>query len=273
MRATVLSSFALLGVFALAGCTVQATIKTQTKFVSQESAKGAAADYAGEEIAVTNANGSLTVESDAAATKVSVTMKAVAFADDDDKASAEDLQKQVLETFTVTESAGKITINCGQAARGVGSAKTGLSGCQDLRVRVPAKAIKLTALSKNGSVNANNLTAADGAVLDIRSDNGSVDATVTGGAKVFSDNGGVTLSSTPTKGSTISVESDNGDVTLSLPSAFAADVVALSAGKGVKVEGFSDLTEKSTSRGTKGEGAASITAKASSLGQLVVKSR
>lgn len=278
MRVISLSLIVLGAALATTGCSVSTTdnsitFKTQKKHIGAEQSKAAAADYTDQEIQVTNSNGDVIVESDSGTTKVSVTMKPVAYYDDDKIDDARAVQEQVVSTFQLTEGDGKIIISCGQAKSQVGSSGTTTSGCEGLRVKVPTKGVKVAMISRNGSVSANNLTAADGYTLDIRADNGSLNATVTGSAKVFSDNGDVTLNATPTKGSTLSAETGNGDITLSLPSNFAADVIAFSAGDGVKVEGFSDLTDKSTSRGTKGEGAASITAKASSLGSLTVKSR
>jgi hypothetical protein len=278
MRATGLAL--ITAVMALAaGCSVSTTensitLKTQKKYIGPEESRTASADYAGEEINVGNANGDLIVESDSSTTKIVATMKPVAYADDDaHKSDAEANQAQVIDSFKLTEESGKITITCGQG-RGVNTSKRETSGCENLRVRVPAgKGIKLVAIANNGSVNANGLAAAEGASLRIKSENGSVNATVTGGAEISSDNGDVTVSSTPTKGSTVAIETGNGDINLSLPSDFSADSISFSAGDGIKIEGFSDLTDKSTSRGTAGTGAKAISAKASSLGTLTVKSR
>ena len=271
---TVLSLSSLtLAVALLGGCTV--TVKTQTKFVSSvPSTKTAAADYNGENIDVTNGNGELTIETDSSATKVSVSMVPFAFADEDKKSDAEKVQQQIVDAFSLSEGGGQITIKCNKASHGEGTAASGTSGCDKMVVKIPAnKPVKITALADNGQLTVKGLTVADGAIANLKSDNGGVDATVTGGVNLECGNGDMKASLTPTKGSEVKLTTENGDIDLALPKDFAADAIAFSAGKGVTVEGFSDLKDTSVSRGEKGAGAKSIRVEASDLGTLKVTAR
>jgi hypothetical protein len=275
MRATVtviVLAAAAAGSFGGLGCRVEA--HTQTQFIGSENSKTASADYNGEEVTVNNSNGDVIVEQDSSVTKVTVTMRPVAFADDDQKPDAQEAWTDVLNTFAVNESGGTVAVSCGKASGSHGTAGTSGTGCKDLHVKIPAgKGIKLSVTAHNGSLDAKNLTAADGATINLVAQNGSLNAVITGGAKISGENGDVTVSSTPTKGSTLDISTGNGDIDLALPSSFAADTIAFSAGEKVTIDGFSDITKDSTSRGTKGEGYASLSAKASSLGELHVKSR
>lgn len=282
MRATVLSLASTLALSALTtACSVSVEVKPPHRFNSTEQSKSAAADFNGEEISIANQNGDLQVIADSSVTKITATVKAFAIAEEGTPQSDADAALvEVNQSLTLDDStAGKVTVSCGQARQAHGKVSTGNTGC-DLVVKVPAgKGLKLSATNGNGSVKGTGLAAADGAQIALKTNNGSVDATVTGGANITSGNGNITASLTPTKGCTILVstaDGGNGDVDLALPSDFAADAITFSAGKGpsdVSITGFSDLTASSTSRGTKGAGAASLTAKASSLGKLTVHSR
>ncbi len=269
-------SIALLG--ALSGCSVSVEIKPPHRFNGTEQTKEAAAAFNGEEIQISNQNGELTVLSDANVTKITASLKPFAIAEQGTPQSdADESLKEVIASLAISESAGKVIVSCGQATRSHGKVSTGTTGC-DLVVKVPSGkgGVKLTALSGNGKLTGSGLTAADGAQIELKSNNGSVDATVTGGAKVASGNGDVTASLTPTKGSTIELTTENGDIDLSLSRDFAADSIALAGGKdgkAVVITGFSDLTAASTSRGTAGTGAKKVSATTSSLGELTVKSR
>lgn len=278
MRATVLSLASTLAIAAFASaCSVSVEVKPPHRYNSTEVSKSANADFNGEEISISNQNGELQVVADSSVTKITASVKAFALAEEGTPQSDADAAlKEVNDSLTVDETSGKVTVSCGQARAQHGKVSTGNTGC-DLVVKVPAgKGLKLSANNGNGSLKGSGLAAADGAQITLRTSNGSVDATVTGGANITSGNGDITASLTPTKGCTIVVstaDGGNGDVDLALPSDFAADAITFAAGKGVSVSGFSDLTSSSTSRGTKGAGAASLTAKASDLGQLKVHSR
>jgi hypothetical protein len=259
------------------------TLKTQTKYTAEQQTKEASAAWSGEEIAIDNKNGDVTVQGDASTTKVSVTAKPFAYGDTRDVAKgttgepdAQAALRDVIASIVIEESGGKITVRCGQANGNHGSAAQATTGCDGFTVKVPSgsaqKGLTLSAIAQNGSNTATNLTAADGAQIQIGSGNGSVSATgITGGANVKTDNGDLVASIAPTRGSVVEVTTGNGDIQLSLPSDFSADAIAFTAGRKVTIEGFTDLTATSTSRGTAGAGASSVTATASSLGELIVK--
>ena len=282
-------SFGVIGILSSA-CSVSTspnsiTFKTQTKYLGENQTKEATAAWNGEEITVDNKNGDVLVQGDSTTTKIFVTAKPFAFADGKDETKgttgepdAQAALRDVIASIAIEESAGKISIHCGQANGNHGSAAQGTTGCDAFTVHVPqgsaTKGLTLSSVAQNGSNTATNLYAADGAQIKIGSGNGSVTATgITGGANLKSDNGDLVASVTPTQGSVVEVTTGNGDITLSLPTDFAADKVSLTAGGKVSVEGFTDLTAGSTSRGNAGTGAASITATASSLGDLTVKAQ
>jgi DUF4097 and DUF4098 domain-containing protein YvlB len=256
-----------------AGCTVQASVKTQTKFQGTAVQKQATNAYNGEVIEIQNANGNVVVNGGAGTTNVNLSAKPFAFADDKaHEADADGAISQVNDTITIDESvAGKITIRCGQASHSVGTAGVGTTGCDDFTVNVPTT-VSLTVVAENGSLQATGLTSAQGTTLQLKSANGEVTATgISGSANVSSDNGNVAASVTPGAGSSLAVTTGNGDIDLKLPSSFAAKTIAFSAGKGVTVTGFADLTATSTSRNPSDENAAqSVSAKASDLGTLTV---
>ncbi len=269
-----LSTLILAGAFAV-GCSVSVEVKPPHRYNGSEQTKAANADFNLEEITITNQNGGLQVVGDSSVTKITALVKPFALAEEGTpQADADAALKEIYDSLTIDESSGKVTVNCGQARSAHGKVSTGNTGCE-LVVKVPTGkgGVKLSATNGNGDLTASGLTAADGGQVSVKSNNGTVKATVTGGAKVSSGNGDVEANLAPTKGSTIDVSTENGDIDLSLPSDFAADVISLKAGKGVNISGFSDLTSSSTSRGTKGAGAASLTAKASDLGALNIKSR
>jgi hypothetical protein len=259
------------------------TFKTQTKYTGENQTKEALAAWNGEDIAVDNKNGDVLVQGDSTTTKIFVTAKPFAFADGKDAAKgttgepdAQAALKEVIASIVIEETAGKISIRCGQANGNHGSAAQGTTGCDAFTVHVPqgsaTKGLVLSSVAQNGSNTATNLYAADGEQIKVGSGNGSVTATgITGGANIKADNGDLIASITPTKGSVVEINTGNGDINLSLPADFSADKISFTAGQTVTVSGFSDLTATSTSRGTAGTGAASITATASSLGDLIVK--
>src|SRR5439155_12399609 len=96
----ILSSVVLAVAFAVAGCRIEA--HTQTKFVgSPPVAQEATKDYAGEQIVVVNENGNVIVRGDSSATKVSLSAKVFAFADDDKQADAQQARDSVKTTITI----------------------------------------------------------------------------------------------------------------------------------------------------------------------------
>jgi hypothetical protein len=269
--------FALALTLGLGACSVSVEVKPPHRFNGTEQTKEATQAFNGEEIQISNQNGELQVVSDSGVSKITAALKPFAIAEEGTPQSDADAALlEVIASLTITECAGKVTVSCGQATRSHGNVSTGTTGC-DLTVRIPAgQGVKLSAVSGNGKLTGGGLTAADGAQISLVSNNGSVEATVTGGAKVSSGNGDVTAALTPTKGSVLDVSTENGDIDLSLPSDFAADTVSLAGGKDGKdvvIQGFADLTPASVSRGTAGTGAKSLTAKASELGQLKITSR
>ena len=202
MRATVFPGLFVLAAFtALAACSVSVDFKLPKRFNGTEQKKEAVAEFNLEEIQIANKNGELKVVGDSSVTKITALVKPFALAPEDTPQSdADEALKDIYASLVVTESAGKVTVNCGQAATKHGKVETGNTGC-DLTIKIPTGkgGVKLTALSGNGSLSSSGLTAADGAQVDLKTDNGSLDATVSGGAKRSSGNDDVTVSLTPPK--------------------------------------------------------------------------
>lgn len=265
---------AVVGATVALGCTV--TVKTQTKFRPAAPVTGSSqAAWTAQAIEIENANGGVRIVGDASATKVTFSTFPFAFADTqtDGDAAVADVQGRI----AIDETADRIYVHCSTASKSYGTAANGTTGCDDLTVTVPAGSLsaglKLKAVSHNGSVSAQNLTAAAGQQLLILSDNGSVTASnITGSVRAHTDNGSVDASFTPTGGAQCEASSGNGDVTLSLPADFSADALALSAKGGVVINGFSDLTAASTSRGQPGNGAARIVASTDN-GKVTINAR
>jgi hypothetical protein len=239
-----------LGLSLVTGCSVAVTAKTQTRYTTDIPARTSTKDWSPTQtITIDDAsvsfqgNGSgLTVTGDPTATKVTVTGRAVAYADDTDKASADLSITDVLATVVITETADGITVSCGHGSSH-GSSSGGNSGCEALQVTVPSG------------------TDAKPLNLVVKAGSGDVKVSGTVGWLNANDNGAgdITASHTPTKGSVINIKGGFA-VTLAVPSNFAADTISLTADVPADVDttAFPDVTN-GKGRGTAGTGAASIT--------------
>jgi hypothetical protein len=237
------------------GCNATVTIKPQTKFVGSSAvAKTATRDLtAADAIEIENANGDVVVNGDPTATKVSVSTKVAAFADN--QADGDAAIADVTATIAIDESTGKFLIHCSTAQSTHGSAATGTTACEGFTVTVPA-----------GSATAP-------LALKATAHNGQIDATgLSGSATIHSDNGDATASVTPGVGSSIEVSTANGDASLALPAAFTADTVTLTpggTGANVTTTDFPDVLQ-ATSANRKAGGAKSITV-STELGDVTLK--
>lgn len=264
----------VMGVLAGAsGCTVQATVKTKTRFTENDVQPSAVPTEAwnGEAIRIdaqgvgVAVNGGLEVRVDPAATKVTAVANMVALANDDDKASADRSIVDAKGTFKIVKDGDVWNVVCGHGGS-YGSSNSGESGCNKVTVTIPAgtdaNKINLTALSGNGSVNID----ISAATLEALGVNGK---------------GDITVRAPTTLGSTISVVAEQSDdVNLLLPSSFAADEVYFVADADKIVNNVGDLQlsdaegGKKGSRGTQGTGAKSVklTSKpfAGSSGQVIL---
>lgn len=243
MRSSRIVSLAV--VLAATGCTVSATVKTQTKFTGQQVNKTEMGTWTNQTIEIENLNGSVVVVPQQGLTQISVSTTPFAFADV--QADAQPALADVTASVTIDESQpGKVYVHCAQSSKPYGSAGQGTTGCDSFTVNVPAAAVALSATAHNGPIQTNGVITAGASQV----------------VKIHSDNGDATASLTPSQGSQLEASSGNGNVTLSLPSSFAADAITMTTGNGmVTVTGFAtDFTNTSTSRGTAGTGANSITA-------------
>jgi hypothetical protein len=256
---------------ALEGCSVTTIdggviLKTQNKYQGTAVTAHEANAFAGQAIHIGNQNGNMVVNGDPNATSISVSAKPFAFADNQTDGSAAITDVQA--TIKIDESqAGVVTITCGQASAQHGSAGTGTTGCDDFTVTVPAGTaaapLVLVAIASNGSLGATGLVLSDASPGSLTSDNGDVTVSVSGSAVINAQNGTLSATVAPNKGSTISLTDGNGDVTLGLPAAFTCDSLSLQAqGTGSTVtvaSGFTNpFTATSTSVGAAGTGAASL---------------
>jgi hypothetical protein len=255
------------------GCTVQASVKTKTRFTEDNVAPSSdnQTDWAGEKIIVRNesagilVNGDTVVRIDPSATRVTAVAKLVALANDDDKASADATLVDLKTTFKIEKVNDVINVVCGHG-KSVGSSNSGESGCNNITVTIPAgdstNKLALDVLSGNGPVNID----ISSATLENLGVNGK---------------GDITVRAPTTQGAGISVVAEQADdVNVLLPSSFAADEVYFVADPDQIVNNVSDLTltdaegGKKGSRGTAGEGAKSVklTSKpfAGSSGQVIL---
>ncbi|MFO0638091.1 MAG: hypothetical protein U0183_02680 [Polyangiaceae bacterium] len=237
------------------------TIKPPTEFVSDQRPQKEAA-YTGQVIEVLNdgPNPALgvtfTVTGAAGATKVTAAAVVSSQGEAGDTENAGLANKEVLESFSVSEVGGKLVVRCGHATKDYGTIKKASTGCKSLVVTVPAgdatKPINLVVKSGNGGVNVAGVT-------------GSVTVESTG-------SGDAIVSATPVKDSVLSVVSDD-TASLAVPASFAADLVTLSAdeAKDVVTTDFPDL-KSGQGYGTAGTGAKSITVRSTGLiGQAILK--
>jgi hypothetical protein len=253
-----------LGLSLITGCSVAVTAKTQTRYTKDIAAQSTKADWNGTgTITIDDAtldvlvNGGVTVTGDPNATKVTVTGRAVAYADSTDEASADLTIADVLSTFVINEATdGSITVTCGHGSAH-GSSSSNHSGCEALNITVPAG------------------TEAKPLPLVVKVGSGDVSVTGTVGSLNINDNGSgdITASHTPTKGSTIQAVGSF-DISLALPSTFAADSITLTADSATDIDttAFPDVMS-GKGRGTAGTGAASIALTTSGVGKLTLKSQ
>lgn len=257
----------------VSGCTVQASVKTKTRFTEDNVAPSSdnQADWAGEKIVINNSsagvlvNGDTVVRVDPSAKRVTATAKLVALANDDDKTSADATLVDLKTTFKIEKAGDVINVVCGHG-KSVGSSNSGESGCNNITITIPAgnstDALALDVLSGNGPVNID-ISSATLANLGV---NGK---------------GDITVRAPTTQGANISVVAEQADdVNLLLPSSFAADEVYFVADADQIVNNVSDLQltdaegGKKGSRGTAGTGAKSVklTSKpfAGSSGQVIL---
>jgi hypothetical protein len=235
------------------GCTASLTVKTQKKFNnSPDKTVQAPADWNNEAIVITDqgvgaaitsgdSQSGLQIVGDPNAKRVSATAHVIAYADDTDEASADQSIADVLPTFTIVTSGNTTTISCGHGGDH-GSSKSGLSGCENMVVTVPAGSVTQPLTIQQANVGNGDLTVKG----------------VTGSVAVKNDGAGnVDISVTPAKGSTIAAQGTF-DVIARLPANFAADLVTLTGDTSTDSTDFADV-KSGQARGNVGEGAKSIT--------------
>ena len=258
------------------GCTAQvnATVKSKTRFTEPGVAPSSdnQTDWAGEKIVVRNesagvlVNGNTEVVIKPGATRVTASATIVALANNDDEASAKITLADLKTTFKIEKAGDVINVVCGHG-KSAGSSNSGESGCNNIRVEIPAgdstNKLLLDVLSGNGPVNVD----VSAASLENLGVNGK---------------GDITVRAPTTQGSSISVVAEQADdVNLLLPSDFAADEVYFVADPPENiVNNVPDLQltdaegGKKGSRGQAGEGAKSVklTSKpfAGSSGQVIL---
>jgi len=258
MVSRVLFGVLALGVLAsVSGCTVQASVKTKTRYVEPNVAKEDTADWGGGQISINidgvglAQNGGVTVTSDPNVTKVKAVARFLAMANDDDKASADQSIVDAKNTFTISSSGGTVTISCGHGGSH-GSSNAGESGCERVDITIPAgsdaQPLDLKVLGGNGG-------------LDLNLSNATIKNL--GGN---SSNGAIKAQLPATKGGSISLVSELGDFNVTMsPTTWAADEVIVQ-GEG-KLDIPSDVKNGAGAggRGTAGTGLASLklTAKSS----------
>jgi hypothetical protein len=230
------------------------TLKPPTEYVSDQKPVRELA-FTGQSIEVLNDspnpgfNLEFSVVGSATATKVTAAATISASGDAGDVENAQTAHKEVIESFTVTESGGRIVVKCGHSTKKYGSISVAGTGCKSLVVTVPAgdaaKPISLVVKSGNSDIRVSGVT---GSV--------AVEAGGTGAADV---------SVTPAKDSIVSVLSDDESI-LRLPATFSADLVTVTAAdaKDVDTTAFPNL-KSGEGFGTAGTGAKSISVKSTGL--------
>jgi hypothetical protein len=238
---------------AVAGCQVQASVKTKTRYVEPNITQTDTADWTGQPINIriegvgVSVNGGVRVVADASVTKVTATARFLAMAFEDEKSNADQSIVEAKATFQITNTPSGITVSCGHGGAH-GSSNAGESGCELAEIRVPAG----TAQQKL------NITVAGG--------NGDVDvnlgsATITNVGVNNNGSGATTASIPSTVGANVSLVSNkSGDITVTLPSNWAADKVTLQADADKITNAFADLTtyDGTTGRGAQGTGLADL---------------
>ncbi len=256
MRNAFVALASLVVLASASGCTLDVTAKTKTRFVSDQKPVREIA-YTNQTIEVLNdgpnpnIGAGIVIVGAPGATKVTATSDIVALADDTEVENAKTAHKEVIDSFTISEANGKITVRCGHSTKDYGTASQSGTGCAGLTVTVPAGTadapVSVVTKSGNGSIEVSGIT-------------GSLNAEGQGA-------GTVAASVTPAKGSTIALLSDF-DVTLKLPANFSADNVVVE-GDPVDVSAFSGL-KSGAGFGTAGTGAASISVRSTGVGKATI---
>ncbi|MCW5835911.1 MAG: hypothetical protein KIS78_26160 [Labilithrix sp.] len=259
-------------VASVAGCQVEASIKTKTRFTETNVVKEDAADWDGEPIEVDIAgvgisiNGGVTVTADPNATKVRATARMLAMAFSEEKANADLSIAEAKNTFTISNSGGTISVVCKHGGSH-GSSNGGESGCELVEVVVPTGALGGKALNLNKVLSGNGtltlqLSAANLTNLGTNS------------------NGGLTNADLPAvQGATYSLVSEKADdIAVKLPADFSADEIILQADADkIELGPFTDIKNGAGAggRGTAGQGLAllKITSKefAGSTGAITLR--
>ncbi len=264
MRTAFVALVGLAIVGASSGCTlstvtnpdgsVTVTGKSKTRFVSDQKPVREIA-FTNQTIEVLNdgvnpgSGVGIVVTGSPGATKVTATSSIVAWADGAETENAKTAQKEVVDSFTVTEAGGKITVRCGHASKDYGTASRAGTGCEGLTVTVPAgtAAAPVSLVVKNGNSD-----------IQVSGITGSVTVEAQGA-------GDAEVSVTPAQGSVISVSAEF-DALLRLPANFAADVVTLAAdeAKDIDTSAFPEV-KSGLGYGAPGTGAKSITVRSTGL--------
>lgn len=234
-----------------AGCQVQASVRTKTRYVEPNIVKEDTTDWAGQPIKIqiegvgVAVNGGISVTADPNATKVQANARFLAMAFEDDKASADQSIVDAKNTFTISNTASEIVISCGHGGTH-GSSNGGESGCELVNIVVPAgdaqKPLEITVLGGNGDM-----------TLELQS------ATI---KNVGANNSGDINANIPaTQGANVSLVAEKADdITVTMPASWAADEVILQADADKIQNAFSDakLGAGAGGRGEPGTGLASL---------------
>ncbi len=249
------SLFALVGLVGLTACSISTsdggiTLKTQTRYVEDNVTREAPAAWAGEKIEINaqgtgiSVNGGLKIQCDSNTTTVKASARMLAYADADDKTSADTSIIDAKATFTITTANGVTSIACGHGGSH-GTSSAGNSGCEYMIVTVPggtsAQKVDVKGLSGNGGI----VVTAGGALIS---------------SLALNSNGGdIDITADANQGSTISAVSEKSDdITLHLPTAFAADKIVLVADPtSIDISAFPDVVNNQ-GRGAAGTGATVI---------------
>jgi hypothetical protein len=207
-------------VASIAGCQVEASVKSETRFTETNVVREDTAEWTGGPIDIKiegvglSRDGGVTVRSDPNVTKVKATARMLAMAPLEDKPDADLSLEEAKETFTLSNSGGALTVRCAHG-KTHGSSSAGKSGCEFVDIVVPAgtadKPLDIKVLSGSGTLK---IQLANAVIKKVASNS----------------SGGVTEADLPdTKGGVISLVSESSDIELKLPSDFAADEVILEA--------------------------------------------
>ncbi len=235
----------------LAGCQVEASIKTKTRYtldvakdpVEWDGQKPISIKIEGVGISV---NGGVSVTTDPNATSIRASARLLAMAFSEEKENADLSIAEAKETFTIANDSSGIRIACGHGGTH-GSSNAGESGCEKVDVVIPAgdasKPITLQVLSGNGEVT---LQLGNATLKDLGTNaHGTTNATLPN-----------------TQGANVSLVGEDGaDIEVKLPSGFAADQVILQADADkIDLGSYTDIKngEGAGGYGTPGTGLASL---------------